>query len=29
MIQEERNTNVSVTTRCFCFLMENMNCKII
>ena len=29
MTQEERNTNVSVTTRCFCFLMENMNCKII
>ena len=29
MTQEERNTNVSVTARCFCFLMENMNCKII
>ena len=29
MTQEERNTNVSVTTRCFCFLMENMNCNII
>ena len=29
MIQEERNTNVSVTTQCFCFLMESINCKII
>ena len=29
MTQEERNTNLSATTRCFCFLMENMNCKII
>ena len=29
MTQEERNTNVSVTTRCFCFLMESINCKII
>ena len=29
MIQEERNTNVSVTTRCFCCSVENINCKII